>query len=182
MRRAAADDARTVSTLAALVALVVALVALVVRVMAARAVRELLGFPFPAHRLGVDGSWDVLLDNVRLAATPLAAAALLTRMDRALPGSRRGRLARRAFDALLLALVAVNVIVVGASYGAYGWRMVRYTLPHGPVELAGFACVLAVYIDARSGSFARARATRLAASGLALLVIAAALEGLLSPV
>ena len=45
-------------------------------------------------------------------------------------------------EALLAAAVAANVIVVGASFGAYGTRMLRAALPHGPVELAAYSLAL----------------------------------------
>jgi len=180
----ARSDAGRVATLAGLVALAVAVVALVVRLVAAGAVRGLLAFPFPADPLGLLGAWQVLLDNLRLAMAPLLAARLLFG-SAGRPTGFRARvrpLARALFDTALVAAVAVNVLVIGASYGAYGWLMVRYTLPHGPVELAGFACVLAVYLDARKQTLTRRRAVSLSVAGFALLALAAVLEGLLAPV
>ena len=68
---------------------------------------------------------------------------------RAQPGPRTGRCggsARRCSAAA----VAANVIVVGASFGAYGTRMVRAALPHGPVELAAYSLALALYLQGRT--------------------------------
>ena len=50
---------------------------------------------------------------------------------------------------LLGAAVAANVIVIGASFGAYGTRMLRAALPHGPVELAAYSLALALYLQGR---------------------------------
>ena len=47
-------------------------------------------------------------------------------------------------------MIAANVLVVGAALGAYGERMVRAMLPHGPVELAAYALALALYLQGRS--------------------------------
>ena len=44
-----------------------------------------------------------------------------------------------------------------ARLGAYGTRMVRAALPHGPVELAAYALALALYLQGRA---ARSRPTR----------------------
>ena len=57
---------------------------------------------------------------------------------------------QRLGEALLGAAVAANVIVVGASFGAYGTRMLRAALPHGPVELAAYSLALALYLQGRT--------------------------------
>jgi hypothetical protein len=64
------------------------------------------------------------------------------------PG-RSHRLVRGAGEALLSGAVAANVAVVGASFGAYGARMIRAALPHGPLELGAFSLALGLYIKAR---------------------------------
>ena len=56
---------------------------------------------------------------------------------------------QRACDAVLAGGVAANVIVIGASFGAYGMRMVRAAVPHGPVEVAAYSLALALYIQGR---------------------------------
>jgi hypothetical protein len=50
---------------------------------------------------------------------------------------------------LLSGAVAANVAVVGASFGAYGARMIRAALPHGPLELGAFSLALGLYIEGR---------------------------------
>ena len=57
------------------------------------------------------------------------------------PGPSTGSL-RGSGEVLLAAGIAANVIVVGASLGAYGTRMVLAALPHGPVELGAYALAL----------------------------------------
>ena len=46
-------------------------------------------------------------------------------------------------------MIVANVLVVGAGLGAYGARMVRAELPHGPVELAAYALALGLYLQGR---------------------------------
>ena len=53
--------------------------------------------------------------------------------------------ARRLGEVLLGGAIAANLIIVGASFGAYGTRMLRAALPHGPVELAAYSLALALY-------------------------------------
>jgi hypothetical protein len=64
------------------------------------------------------------------------------------PG-RSHRLVRRAGEALLSGAIAANVAVVGASFGAYGARMIRAALPHGPLELGAFSLALGLYMKGR---------------------------------
>jgi hypothetical protein len=64
------------------------------------------------------------------------------------PG-RSHRLVRGAGEVLLSGAVAANVAVVGASFGAYGARMIRAALPHGPLELGAFSLALGLYMQGR---------------------------------
>jgi len=86
------------------------------------------------------------------------------------------RLLLGGFDALLGVQVAVNLLVVGASVGAYGQRMLAALLPHGPLELAAFALALTVYARARQGALTVPRAATLGAAALLALALAALLE------
>jgi uncharacterized membrane protein SpoIIM required for sporulation len=78
-------------------------------------------------------------------------------------------------EALLAAAVAANLVVIGASFGAYGTRMVRAALPHGPVELAAYSLALALYLQGRR----RRLPARSAAAVLALSVLTLAIAALL---
>jgi hypothetical protein len=77
---------------------------------------------------------------------------------------------------LVGAAVAANVIVVGASLGAYGTRMLRATLPHGPFELAAYSLALALYLQGRRWPLPLRLALGVGALSVATLALAAALE------
>ena len=72
--------------------------------------------------------------------------------------------------------VAANVIVIGASFGAYGTRMVRAALPHGPVELAAYSLALALYIQGRRRQLPVRHILAVAALSTSALAAAALLE------
>jgi hypothetical protein len=86
------------------------------------------------------------------------------------------RVLRRSGEVLLGAAVAANLIVVGASLGAYGTRMLRATLPHGPLELAAYSLALALYLQGRHRPLTLRLAFGVAALSVAALAFAAALE------
>ncbi|HEY4993534.1 MAG TPA: hypothetical protein VII33_15780, partial [Nakamurella sp.] len=134
----------TIRQLAATVAvlmLALLVVAVVVHVTAASGARALLGFAFPANPHGSGAAWSIFTANLRLAMAPLAGALVLALADRDRRGYTTGR---GLLDAILTIVVAVNVMIVGAGFGAYGTRMIRYTLPHGPIELAAYSCAITV--------------------------------------
>jgi hypothetical protein len=164
---------------ATVISLALMLVAVVVHVAAPAIARRLLAFAFPARPAGLGSAWGILIGNLRLAAAPLAGALLVGLADR---GGRVREPGRALLDVVLTGVVALNVVIVGAGFGAYGARMVRYTLPHGPVELAGYCCALTVYLSARAGRLRARSAWALTAAALALLGVAAVLEATCSPV
>ena len=75
-------------------------------------------------------------------------------------------------------MIAANLAVVGAALGAYGTRMVRAVLPHGPVELAAFALAIALYLQGRHRAIAVRHLIATGAASLGLLAAAAVLEAL----
>jgi hypothetical protein len=154
-------------------------VAVVVHLAAPVAARRLLLFVFPTGPAGLGAAWEIMIANLRLAGAPLAGALLLRLADR---GGRGPGLGRALLDVMLTGVVALNVVIVGAGFGAYGARMVRYTLPHGPVELAGYCCALTVYLSARAGRLQARAAWGLTAAAVMLLALAAVLEATCSPV
>ncbi len=77
---------------------------------------------------------------------------------------------------MLGAGVAANVIVVGAGLGAYGARMIRALLPHGPVELAAYSLALALYLEGRQRPLGIRHAVAVGALSVAALALAAVLE------
>lgn len=93
--------------------------------------------------------------------------------------ARPGRIHRAlqvACAALLAGGVAANVIVIGASFGAYGMRMVRAALPQGPVELASYSLALALYIQGRGRPLPVRHVLTVAALTTSALAAAALLE------
>jgi hypothetical protein len=143
-------------------------VALAAHLIAAARLRTLLGFTFPA-RLGAAAWPAIFTNNARLAAAPVAGALLLGLIA---PGAGRTR-ARRALDACLGLLAAVNITIVGCAYGAWPARMAAYSLPYAPLELAGFATAAGVYLRSRRAQPpARELAAGLAAALLALAAAA----------
>ena len=94
------------------------------------------------------------------------------------PTSPHGRSAtvRRLGEVLLGAAVAANLIVVGASFGAYGTRMLRAALPHGPVELAAYSLALALYRQGRTRALPARHVLAVVALSVAMLALAAVLE------
>ena len=68
------------------------------------------------------------------------------------------------------------MIVIGASLGAYGTRMVRAALPHGPVELAAYSLALALYLQGRDRPLPGRLIVAVVALSVATLALAAILE------
>jgi hypothetical protein len=83
---------------------------------------------------------------------------------------------QRAGEFMLAAGVVVNLAVVGASIGAYGARMIRAALPHGPVELAAYSLALALYLEGRHQPLALKHILGVGGLSVALLALAAVLE------
>lgn len=164
---------------ATVISLALVLVAVVVHLAAPAIARRLLAFAFPAGPAGLGAAWGILIGNLRLAAAPLAGALLVGLADR---GGRVREPGRALLDVVLTGVVVLNVVIVGAGFGAYGATMVRYTLPHGPVELAGYCCALTVYLSARAGRLRARSVWALTGAALALLGVAAVLEATCSPV
>ena len=177
------DVTRPVVCVAVFVLVAVMLVAGLVAAVASGGARQVIAYQFPAGTLGWHGVAPVMLDNARLALAPVAAAYLVEVIRPEAVGRWSGwrRAVRSGCDATLGAAVLTNVIIAGASYGAYGLKMARYTLPYAPFELLAFACPLVLYREARRASPARARALALCATAAVLLAASALMESLLPP-
>jgi hypothetical protein len=176
-QRADAGIAGQLAASATVIVLALLAVAVVVYLAAPVVARRLLLFAFPARSAGFGAAWGIMIGNLRLAAAPLAGALLLGLADRGVPGPGRALL-----DVILAGVVVLNVVIVGAGFGAYGARMLRYTLPHGPVELAGYCCALTVYLSARAGRLRARSGWALTGAAVMLLALAAVLEATCSPV
>ena len=64
----------------------------------------------------------------------------------------------------------------GVSFGAYGSRMTRAALPHGPIELAAYSLALGLYFQGRHCVLPARHILAVAVLSTALLAAAAALE------
>ena len=153
-------------------------VAVVVNVALAAAARRWLAFPFARIPARPGEAVAIFRHNIR--ALSAVGGLLLVVQSRYWPGRKNGarlhRAIRRGGEALLGATVCANVIVVGASLGAYGTRMVRAVLPHGPVELGAYALALALYLEARDRPLPVGHALAVLALSISLLALAAVLE------
>ena len=155
------------------------LVAAVVHLIGVASARRLLAFAFPARPPGLDAAWGIFIGNLRLAAAPLTAALLLQLADRE---AGAVKLARTLLDVIIAIVLGLNVVTVGAGFGAYGARMIEYALPHGPIELAAYCCALTVYSTARAGHSHPRQAWLLPSASVTLLAAAAVLEAVASPI
>ena len=125
-------------------------IALAVHVWFAAAARRWLAFPFAGIPARPGEAASIFIHNLRALAAVggllLIAQSAYWTAGTAQPGPLHGTL-RRLGEALLGAAVTANLIVIGASFGAYGTRMLRAALPHGPVELAAYSLALSLYLQ-----------------------------------
>ena len=128
----------------------VLVVAGVVRVTLAGRARGWLGYSFPGVSPRPNVAVAIFAHNGR-AILGVFGLLLIAQLARAPPGrpGRAQRLILAGGELILAGVIAANVLVVGAGLGAYGERMVRAMLPHGPVELAAYALALALYLQGR---------------------------------
>lgn len=165
-------------------AIAVALVAaLACRALFADQAQEGLGFGFDPPPGGVRTAWETLSVNLEVASLCFFGAFSASHVGPA--EWRRARSRRVAalycglvifYDLAIGLIYLANVVLVGISLGAYGGRMVRALLPHGPVELSAFSLAVAVYLVARQRGIGLVPALRAGMAVVGLLVVAAALE------
>jgi hypothetical protein len=144
-------DARLAGLVVAAIGAVTALAAGIVWITLAPRVRDWLDLGFGGVPPRGSEAVSIFLANARLAGAPLAVAAI-AQIPLLIGDERLAQLLRgveRACAALLLLFVAFNLAVVGAAVGAYGWRVLRTVLVHGPFELAAYSLVLSVWLRAR---------------------------------
>lgn len=167
--------ARAVTVAAATLG-VCALAAAAVRLGDPHAAREALGFTFAGIPDRIGEAASILVNNLTALAAPGVAIALVLWSRR--PGVDRvpARLARGVGIVVLGFGFAINTLLIGASVGAYGERMVSAMLPHGPIELAAYSLALAAFLEVRAGRLDGRRALAALATSAALLVIAAPVE------
>ena len=162
-----------------MITIAVVLIALVVRAGFAASARRWLAFPFAGIPASPAEAASIFIHNLRALA---AVFGLLLIAQSGYWAARNGQpgvvhqTLRRLGEALLGAAIAANVIVVGASFGAYGTRMVRAALPHGPVELAAYSLALALYLQGRNRPLPIRHVLAVAALSISVLALAALLE------
>jgi len=171
--------ARLAGRLAGALTIAVFLVALVVRLAFAARARHWLAFPFAGVPSRPAEAASIFLHNLR-ALSAIGGMVLMAQSPHWNTGDRQRRrtqpMLQRVGEALLGTAVAANVIVIGASLGAYGTRMVRAVLPHGPVELAAYSLALALYLQGRHQALRPRLIITIGALSIAALAIAAVLE------
>jgi len=156
---------------------VVLLVALVTRVALASRARSWLHYTFPGvpHRIGA--AVGIFANNSRELLGVLGLLLIAQLAARRPEGPARAQLVVRTGGELLLAVaIAANALVVGAAVGAYGDRMVRAMLPHGPVEVSAYALSLSLYLNGRHRPLSGRRMAITIEASVALLAAAALLE------
>ena len=158
---------------------VFALTAIVVRLLAAGPVRSWLGFPFTGVPATVVEAARIFANNAT-AMFGLFGLLLIAQLAERRPHgpARAQRWIQTGGELLLAGAIAANLVVVGAALGAYGTRMVRAVLPHGPVELAAFAVAIALYLQGRQRALPVRQLLLTAAASVGLLAAAALLEAL----
>lgn len=155
----------------------VLLVAGVVAASLAAGARAWLGYRFPGLPARSNVAVGIFAHNCRaiLGVFGLLLVAQLAARRSERPG-RAQRLILAAGELILAGVIVANVLVVGAGLGAYGERMARAELPHGPIELAAYALALALYLQGRKRILPADHLTKVVAASVALLALAATLE------
>ena len=148
---AVSGTVRIAGLLAAGLTIAVCVIALVVGLTFAADARHWLAYPFPGIPARPAEAAAIFLHNLRALAA--IGGLLLVAQSRRWAGKPAPgpvhRTLQRAGEAVLAAAVAANVIVVGMSLAAYGSRMARALLPHGPVELGAYSLALTLYLQGR---------------------------------
>lgn len=164
-----------VGPVAATLTALTALVAGVVHVGFAGETRRLLGFPFAGLVAQPSTVLTIFAGNARILICVMAAA-VIVQSPWCAARSSFGVVAVSLLDTLVALQTGLNVLLVGASLGAYGPRMLTAMLPHGPAELLAFSLALALYLRSRRrpvGGFAVVLSGTMC---LTLLFVAAVLE------
>jgi hypothetical protein len=154
-------------------------IALAVHVWFAAAARRWLAFPFTGIPARPSTAASIFIHNLRALAA-VGGVLLIAQSAYWNPGAPEPgplhRIARRLGEALLASAVAANVIVIGASFGAYGTQMLRAAMPHGPVELTAYSLALSLYLQGRGRRIAARHVLAVLALSGSTLALAALLE------
>ena len=174
-----AETVRLAGCVAATLTIACGVIVLVVHLWFAAAARRWLAFPFAGIPARPSTAAIIFSHNLHALAAVCGLLLIAQSAHWSAAGTGPGhahRMLRGLAEALLAAAVAANLVVIGASFGAYGMRMVRAALPHGPVELAAYSLALALCLHGRRRRLpARSVAAVLGLSVL-MLALAAVLE------
>ena len=137
-----------------------------------------LAFPFPGLPAQAGVATGIFLHNLR-GLVAIGGLLLVAQSPhwagRTPPGALQRSL--QILGELVLGVgVAANLLVIGASFGAYGSRMLIAALPHAPFELAAYSLALALYLEGRNRRLAARHALAVGSLCVAILALAAALE------
>jgi len=177
-REATVGDAARLALCVALLALAgVLVIAGVVGVAFASDARGWLRYTFRAEPADAGEATAIFADNCWALLGVVGLLVIAQAAARTPNGPRRSqRWLRAGGELVLAAVIAHNVLVVGAALGAYRTRMVWAMLPHGPVELAAYALALGLYLRGRRRPLPAAQIAGTLAASVALLAAAAVLE------
>jgi hypothetical protein len=174
---ARADTMRLAARVAVVTFASVLVVAGVVHVALAAGAREWLGYSFPGVPPRADVAVAIFAHNSRAILGVFGLLLIAQIAARAPQGPGRVlRIIRGGGELILAGMIAANVFVVGAAIGAYGVRMAKAVLPHGPVELAAYSLALGLYLQGSRRALPAAHLIKLAGASVAVLALAAALE------
>ena len=171
------ETARLAAGVAMLALAGVLLVTALVDVALAGQARTWLRYPFRGLPARPNVAMVIFVHNVR-AIVGVFGLLLVAQLAARRPGGpgRAQRLILAGGELILSGVILANVLVVGAGLGAYGERMARAELPHGPVELAAYALALALYLHGRKRILSAGHLSKVMAASVALLALAATLE------
>jgi hypothetical protein len=176
---ALAATAKIAARIAGTLTLAVLAVAAAVHITAVAPASRLLGFHFAGIPARPSVAATVFVHNLH-ALLAIGGALLVAQMpylvDRGADPGRTHRMLRVVCEVALTGAVAANVTVIGVSVGAYGTKMTRAALPHGPVELAAYSLALALYIEGRHRALPARNVFVVSALSTSLLAAAAVLE------
>ena len=176
---ALAATATLAARIAAMLTVAVLAVGVGVHLAAAGWARHLLAFHFPGVPAQPAVAAEAFVHNLRgllaVGGVLLVAQSPYLVTSAARPG-RTHRALQGACEVLLAGAVAANVMVIGASLGAYGTRMVRAALPHGPLEVVAYSLALALYLQGRRRPLPARHVLAIAALCTSALAAAALLE------
>ncbi len=138
--------------------------------------------PFPQLPMTIGEAASIWMHNGRILLAAIGAAVavnapwLATTVASQPQVGRDWRATRALCDAAIVVAAGRNLVTVGVGLAVWRDRMLLAILPHGLVELAAFACGLALYLRARRGPVARPVWVQLIAMGVVLLALASLLE------